>query len=44
MKYTKNPEYGKTECYRCLLGPFREEAAIFIGINKVISRGLDTTE
>jgi hypothetical protein len=44
MKYTKNPEYGKTECYQCLLSPFREESAIFIGINKVISRGLDTTD
>jgi hypothetical protein len=43
MKYTKNPEYGKTECYHCLLSPFREEAAIFVGINKVISRGLDPT-
>jgi hypothetical protein len=43
MKYTRNPEYGKRECYQCLLSPFREEAAIFIGINKVISRNLDTT-
>jgi hypothetical protein len=28
----------------CLLSPDREEAAIFIGINKVISRALDTTD
>ena len=41
MKYSKNTEYGKTECFRCLLSPDREEAAIFIGINKVISRVLD---
>jgi hypothetical protein len=44
MKYTKNPEYGKTECYHCLLSPFREEAAIFIGINKVVSRSLDSSD
>jgi hypothetical protein len=37
----KNTEYGKTECFRCLLSPDREEAAIFIGMNKVISRALD---
>jgi hypothetical protein len=42
MKYTKNARYGKTECYHCLLSPFREEAAIFVGINKAISRALDT--
>jgi hypothetical protein len=41
MEYRKNTEYGKTECFRCLLSPDREEAAIFIGINKVISRALD---
>jgi hypothetical protein len=34
-------EYGKTICYRCLISPDREEAAIFIGMNKVISRALD---
>jgi hypothetical protein len=35
-------KYGKTKFYQCLLSPYREEAAIFIGINKVISRALDT--
>jgi hypothetical protein len=39
--YSKNTNYGKTECFRCLLSPDREEAGIFIGINKVISRALD---
>ena len=34
-------EYGKTEYFRCLLSPDREEAAIFIGINKRISRALN---
>jgi hypothetical protein len=41
MEYSKNTEYGKTICYRCLITPDREEAAIFIGMNKVISRALD---
>ena len=41
MKYSKNAQYGRTECFRCLLSPDREEAAIFMGINKVISRALD---
>jgi hypothetical protein len=42
MTYSKNTGYGKTLCFRCLLSPDREEAAIFIGINKVISRALDS--
>jgi hypothetical protein len=43
MEYSKNPEYGKWKCFRCLLSTDREEAGIFIGINKAISRALDTT-
>jgi hypothetical protein len=35
-------EYGKTGCFRCLLSPDREEAAIFTGMNKVMSRALDS--
>jgi hypothetical protein len=42
MEYSRNTEYGKTKCFRCLLSPDREEAAIFIGMNKVISRSLDS--
>ena len=42
MEYSENAKYGKTKCYQCLLSPDRGEAAIFIGINKVISRALDT--
>ena len=42
MEYSKNTEYGKTICYRCLISPDREEAAIFIGMNKVMSRALDS--
>jgi hypothetical protein len=43
MQYRKNPKYGKTKCFRCLLSTDREEAAIFIGINKVIARGLSSS-
>jgi hypothetical protein len=42
LEYRKSPEYGKWKCCRCLLSPDREEAAIFIGMNKVISRALDS--
>jgi hypothetical protein len=41
IEYSKNTEYGKTKCFRCLLSPDREEAAIFIGMNKVMTRALD---
>jgi hypothetical protein len=43
MEYSNNPGYGKWKCFCCLLSTDREEAGIFIGINKVISRALDTT-
>jgi hypothetical protein len=42
MEYSKNTKYGETLCFRCLLSPDREEAAIFIGMNKVMSRALDS--
>ena len=42
MEHSKNTEYGKTKCFRCLLSPHRENAGIFIGMNKVISRALDS--
>jgi hypothetical protein len=44
MEYRRNPNYGKTKCFQCLLSPDREEAAIFIGINKVMSRALDSDD
>jgi hypothetical protein len=40
MEYRKNPRIGRTKCFRCLLSPSREEAAIFLGINKVIARAI----
>jgi hypothetical protein len=41
LEYRKSPEYGKWKCCRCLLGPDREQAGMFFGMNKVISRALD---
>jgi hypothetical protein len=43
MQYRKNPKYGKTKCFRCLLSTDREEAAIFIGINKVVARAVSSS-
>jgi hypothetical protein len=41
MEYRRNPNYGKTKCFQCLLNPSREESAIFLGINKVIARAIE---
>jgi hypothetical protein len=43
MQYRKDPAYGKTKCARCLLSTDREEAAIFLGINKVLARALSSS-
>jgi hypothetical protein len=44
MEFKKNANYGKTKCFGCLLSPCREEAAIYLGINKVIARELERSE
>lgn len=44
MEQRKNAAYGKTKCRGRLLSPDREDSAIFMGINKVISRALETEE
>jgi hypothetical protein len=41
MEYRRNSKYGRTKCFRCLLSPDMEESALFIGINKVLSRVLE---
>jgi hypothetical protein len=42
MEYKRDPDYGKTKCFRCLLCPERdEEGGIFMGIDKVMSRSLN---
>ena len=42
MDDSKNAKYGRRICFNCLLSPDRETARIFAGMNKVISRALDT--
>jgi hypothetical protein len=39
MEYRKNPHYGRTKCFRCLLSPHNDDH-IFNGVNKVIARGI----
>jgi hypothetical protein len=39
MEYTKNADYGKVKCFQCLLSPAGDDP-IFIGINKLVSKGL----
>jgi hypothetical protein len=39
MEHTRNPNYGKVMCFRCLLSPAGDDP-IFIGINRVVARGL----
>jgi hypothetical protein len=41
MEYRKNSRYGRAKCFHCLLNPCREEAAIFLGIDKVIARAIE---
>lgn len=41
MEHRRDPKYGSTKCYECLLCPDRDESALLIGIHKVIARGLE---
>jgi hypothetical protein len=41
MEHRRNPVFGRTKCFRCLLSPDREQARIFFGINKVIAKALE---
>ena len=40
MEYTKNPNYGRLKCFHCLLSPDGNDP-IFIGINRLVTKGLD---
>lgn len=40
MKYKRNPNYGKTKCFHCLLSPDMDDH-IFIGINRLVTKGLE---
>ena len=39
MEYKRNPNYGKSKCFYCLLSPVRDDP-IFIGINRLVAKGL----
>jgi hypothetical protein len=39
MEHTKNPNYGRFNCFHCLLSPDGDDP-IFIGINRLVARGL----
>jgi hypothetical protein len=39
MEYRRNPNYGRTKCFHCLLSPERDDP-IFIGINRLVTKGL----
>src|SRR5215831_19478706 len=40
MEYKRNPNYGRAKCFHCLLSPDRDNP-IFIGINKLVAKGLE---
>ena len=40
MEYKRNPNYGKSRCFRCLLSPDRNDS-IFIGINRLVTKGFE---
>jgi hypothetical protein len=40
VNYKRNPNYGRTKCFHCLLSPVRDDP-IFIGINRLVAIGLE---
>ncbi|HEY7079482.1 MAG TPA: hypothetical protein VH500_07265 [Nitrososphaeraceae archaeon] len=40
MENKRNPNYGKSKCFRCLLNPGGDDP-IFIGINRLVAKGLE---
>jgi hypothetical protein len=40
MEYRGNPNYGNAKCFHCLLSPDGDDP-IFIGINRVVAKGLE---
>lgn len=41
MEYKRNPIRGKEKCDGCLLSTGKEEDAIYVGINKIMAKGLE---
>lgn len=44
MERRRNPRYGRTKYFPCLLSPDKEDSALFNGLNKVIARALEDRE
>ena len=40
MEYKRNPNYGKSKCFHCLLSPTGDDP-IFIGINRLVTKELE---
>jgi catechol 2,3-dioxygenase-like lactoylglutathione lyase family enzyme len=40
MEDKRNPNYGRTKCFHCLLSPDGDDP-IFIGINRLVAKGLE---
>ena len=43
MEFRRNPNYGRAKCFHCLLSPDGDDP-IFIGINKLVAKGLEQDE
>lgn len=43
MEFTKNPNYGRLNCFHCLMSPDGDDP-IFIGINRLVAKGLNNGE
>jgi hypothetical protein len=40
MEHKRNPNYGRAQCFHCLLSPEGDDP-IFIGINRLVAKGLE---
>jgi hypothetical protein len=43
MEYRRNPNFGRTKCFHCLLSPDGDDP-IFIGINRLVAKGLENKD
>ncbi|MGC2383302.1 MAG: hypothetical protein WA631_09380 [Nitrososphaeraceae archaeon] len=43
MEFRRNPNYGRTKCFHCLLSSDSDDP-IFIGINRLVAKGLESKD
>jgi hypothetical protein len=43
MEHKRNPNYGKSKCFYCLINPVRDDP-VFIGINRLVAKGLEVNK